>query len=79
MILQCIDIEGFRGIYRLSLTLDDNNGLIGEKVWGKTSLLDALSIAFAPGAKAPAFRQQDFYQPAGDRLHLRFYFREKRA
>lgn len=82
MILEQIDIVGFRGINRLSLTLEDNNVLIGENAWGKTSLLDALSLGFAPQAMAPAFRKQDFFQPAGEkawrRLHIRFYFIEER-
>lgn len=35
---------GFRGINRLSLMLEQNNVLIGENAWGKSSLLDALTL-----------------------------------
>ncbi|PIJ51295.1 ATP-dependent endonuclease [Erwinia sp. OLTSP20] len=82
MILEHIEIMGFRGINRLSLALEDNNVLIGENAWGKTSLLDALSLAFAPHRTQPVFRKQDFFQPPGEKawrqLHIQFYFKEAR-
>ena len=46
MYLRNIDIVGFRGINRLSMTLRPNMVLIGENAWGKSSLLDALSLIF---------------------------------
>ena len=39
MILERVEIVGFRGINRLSLMLEQNNVLIGENAWGKSSLL----------------------------------------
>ncbi|PPS58289.1 hypothetical protein CRX72_12995 [Pantoea sp. BRM17] len=39
MILDHIDISGFRGINQLSLPLTMTNLLIGENAWGKSSLL----------------------------------------
>ena len=44
MILERVEIVGFRGINRLSLMLEQNNVLIGENAWGKSSLLDALTL-----------------------------------
>ena len=41
MKLDRIEIAGFRGIRRLSLSLDELTVLIGENAWGKSSLLDA--------------------------------------
>ncbi len=44
MLLERVEIVGFRGINRLSLQLEQNNVLIGENAWGKSSLLDALTL-----------------------------------
>lgn len=46
MYLRQLDIVGFRGINRLSFTLQPNMVLIGENAWGKSSLLAALSLIF---------------------------------
>lgn len=46
MILERVEIVGFRGINRLSLMLEQNNVLIGENAWGKSSLLDALTCCY---------------------------------
>ena len=43
MILERVEIVGFRGINRLSLMLEQNNVLIGENAWGKFRLVDALT------------------------------------
>jgi putative ATP-dependent endonuclease of OLD family len=81
MILEHIDIQGFRGINRLSLTLTDTNLLIGENAWGKSSLLDALTLLLAPAAQPYQFTQHDFHFPPGDiddrmrQLQLIFRFR----
>ena len=48
MILERVEIVGFRGINRLSLMLEQNNVLIGENAWGKSSLLDALTLLLSP-------------------------------
>jgi len=79
MILEHIDIHGFRGINRLSLPLTDTNLLIGENAWGKSSLLDALTLLLALDAEPYMFTEQDFHFPPGEveaRLHkLQLVFR----
>ena len=54
MLLERVEIVGFRGINRLSLLLEQNNVLIGENAWGKSSLLDALTLLLSPDALSPA-------------------------
>ncbi|MCG8708992.1 ATP-dependent endonuclease [Brenneria sp. 4F2] len=66
MYLESIEILGFRGINRLSLTLDDSTVLIGENAWGKSSLLDALSLLLSPVPPLYRFQVQDFHFPPGD-------------
>ncbi|MCW8329364.1 ATP-dependent endonuclease [Photobacterium sp. SDRW27] len=61
MQLKRIEVSGFRGIKRLSLTFDELTVLIGENAWGKSSLLDALSIALSPDAKFYHFKFSDFH------------------
>ncbi len=107
MFLERIDIVGFRGINRLSLTLTQpaqrgasitgssrqgqgesfptNTVLIGENAWGKSSLLDALTLLLSPEPKLYCFKQEDFYFPAGEEesksqyLHVVFTFCENQA
>ncbi|MGL5759574.1 DUF2813 domain-containing protein [Plesiomonas sp.] len=82
MFLERIEIVGFRGINRLSLLLDENTVLIGENAWGKSSLLDALSLLLAPADTLYRFKASDFYHPPGEEqakerhLHIVFTFRE---
>lgn len=66
MYLERVDIVGFRGINRLSLTLDENTVLIGENAWGKSSLLDALTLLLSPESTLYHFDLQDFHYPMGD-------------
>lgn len=61
MQLKRIEVSGFRGIKRLSLTFDELTVLIGENAWGKSSLLDALSIALSPDAQFYNFKFSDFH------------------
>jgi len=61
MQLEHIEIAGFRGIRRLSLTFDQLTTLIGENTWGKSSLLDALSIALPANNTLYKFTVQDFH------------------
>ena len=81
MILEHIEIHGFRGINRLSLPLTATNLLIGENAWGKSSLLDALTLLLAPAAEPYQFTEHDFHFPPGDvdarmrQLQLIFCFR----
>ena len=82
MLLERVEIVGFRGINRLSLMLEQNNVLIGENAWGKSSLLDALTLLLAPGAELYSFAREDFWFPPGDiqgrerHLHIILTFRE---
>lgn len=82
MILEHIAISGFRGIGQLSLPLEQGNVLIGENTWGKSSLLDALTLLLSPAETLYQFVPSDFHAPpgaTGDRwqhLHVEFTFRE---
>ncbi|SUG78681.1 putative ATP-dependent endonuclease of the OLDfamily YbjD subgroup [Salmonella enterica subsp. enterica] len=60
MILERVEIVGFRGINRLSLMLEQNNVLIGENAWGKSSLLDALTLLLSPELDLYHFVREDF-------------------
>lgn len=78
MFLERIEIVGFRGINRLSLMLDDNTVLLGENAWGKSSLLDAMTLLLAPEQKLYHFETRDFHFPPGDEAakerHLQIIF-----
>lgn len=82
MFLERVEIVGFRGINRLSLTLEQNNVLIGENAWGKSSLLDALTLLLSPETDLYSFVRDDFWFPPGDiqgrehHLHIVLTFRE---
>jgi len=68
MLLERVEIVGFRGINRLSLMLEHNNVLIGENAWGKSSLLDALTLLLSPESDLYHFVREDFWFPPGDLL-----------
>ncbi|WES87904.1 ATP-dependent endonuclease [Dickeya fangzhongdai] len=78
MYLERVEILGFRGINRLSLMLDDNTVLIGENAWGKSSLLDALSLLLTPSPPLYHFDLQDFHFTPGNETsrerHLQVIF-----
>lgn len=82
MHLERVEIVGFRGINRLSLMLEQNNVLIGENAWGKSSLLDALTLLLSPEFELYHFVREDFWFPPGDiqgrehHLHIILTFRE---
>ena len=82
MILERVEIVGFRGINRLSLMLEQNNVLIGENAWGKSSLLDALTLLLSPESDLYHFERDDFWLPTGDingrehHLHIILTFSE---
>lgn len=61
MILDRIEILGFRGIKRLSLSLNEMTTLLGENTWGKSSLLDALCIALPTTNQLYQFELEDFH------------------
>ena len=62
MLLERIEVSGFRGIKRLSLSFEQLTTLIGENTWGKSTLLDALSIALPVSGELHQFTLQDFHQ-----------------
>lgn len=66
MFLERINIVGFRGLNHLSLTLDDNTLLIGENAWGKSSLLDALTLLLSPSQPFYQFELNDFHRIQAD-------------
>lgn len=82
MLLERVEIVGFRGINRLSLMLEQNNVLIGENAWGKSSLLDALTLLLSPEFDLYHFVRDDIWFPPGDiqgrehHLHIILTFRE---
>ena len=83
MPLERLRIEGFRGVRSLDLALDATTALIGENNAGKTSVLDALSLALGtPGGAPPSLRREDFHVPPEPgappvpELSLSFSFRE---
>ncbi|HGK4825492.1 TPA: ATP-dependent endonuclease [Klebsiella pneumoniae] len=82
MLLERVEIVGFRGINRLSLMLEQNNVLIGENAWGKSSLLDALTLLLSPEFDLYHFVRDDFWFPPGyiqgreHHLHIILTFRE---
>ena len=81
MPLRRIEIEGFRGIRRMTLDLAETTALIGENSCGKTSVLDALELALAHRGALPAFGPLDFHLAAGtaapaERISMRFTFAE---
>lgn len=82
MLLERVEIVGFRGINRLSLMLEQNNVLIGENAWGKSSLLDSLTLLLSPEFDLYHFVRDDFWFPPGDiqgrehHLHIILTFRE---
>ncbi|MDH5916586.1 ATP-dependent endonuclease [Vibrio splendidus] len=61
MQLERIEISGFRGIKRMSLAFDELTTLIGENTWGKSSLLDALSVVLPSDGVPYHFEMTDFH------------------
>ncbi len=81
MFLERVEVVGFRGINRLSLHLEQDNVLIGENAWGKSSLLDALTLLLSPRDELYHFVSGDFHFPPGEmqererHLHIILTFR----
>ncbi|GAB2650312.1 ATP-dependent endonuclease [Vibrio panuliri] len=61
MLLERIEIAGFRGIKRLSISFEQLTALIGENTWGKSTLLDALSVSLPPEGEPYQFKMTDFH------------------
>lgn len=82
MYLEQIEIQGFRGINRLSVTLQQTTALIGENTWGKTSLLRALWSLLGQGEVPYQFVAEDFHcsadraHPLCQQIHIILTFRE---
>ncbi|WP_424407968.1 DUF2813 domain-containing protein [Pasteurella sp. PK-2025] len=66
MYLRHLEMVGFRGINRLSIKFRPDMVLIGENMWGKSSLLSALSLIFNPEKHLYQFELGDFHQPQGE-------------
>lgn len=83
MTLRRIEIEGFRGIRRMTLDLDGTTTLIGENSCGKTSVLDALELALGHRSTPFVLGPLDFHLPSGEgavpvaRIVLRFTFEDE--
>jgi putative ATP-dependent endonuclease of the OLD family len=80
-----LQIENFRGIRGLDLTLGDTTVLIGENNTGKTAILDALRFALKDirSRKGCAFDTYDFHLATGEsepsaapKIHIRVTFQE---
>ncbi|AKD37332.1 ATP-dependent endonuclease [Pasteurella multocida subsp. multocida OH4807] len=65
MYLRQLEVVGFRGINRLSIRFKPDMVLIGENMWGKSSLLSALSLVFNPEQDLYQFTTHDFHIPIG--------------
>jgi putative ATP-dependent endonuclease of OLD family len=83
MLLDQIEVVGFRGINRLSINVKSLSAFLGENSWGKSSLFDALSL-FLPGSKKSyKFTGDDFHRPpipdvsCNKLIHLVFTFKEQ--
>ncbi|PKH24302.1 ATP-dependent endonuclease [Enterobacterales bacterium CwR94] len=82
MQLEHVEVTGFRGINQLSLPLEGDNVLIGENAWGKSSLLDALTLLLSPETPDYQFTLHDFHFTPGEQhtrlthLQVVFTFRE---
>lgn len=90
MQLKSLKVRNFRGVRSAQLDFSETTVLIGENNCGKTSLLDALSLALARSDdQPPQFQRRHFYWPGnGDDnghdpprpgIHLELVFTEKRA
>ncbi|WP_022941541.1 DUF2813 domain-containing protein [Psychromonas hadalis] len=83
MLLDHIEIVGFRGINRLSLNVGELSAFLGENSWGKSSLFDALSLFLSGTRKNYKFCKEDFHQPPNPEIsnnkviQLVFTFKEQ--
>ncbi len=68
MQLRRLEIENFRGITKLDLTIGDTTVLIGENNTGKTAVLDALKFALRSikTRRGCAFEEYDFHLPTAN-------------
>lgn len=66
MMLKQIEIRNFRGIAFLSLAFRQISLLTGENAWGKSSLLDALTLMMSPATGPFRLTGSDFFRPQGE-------------
>ncbi|MDO5054426.1 MAG: DUF2813 domain-containing protein [Pasteurella oralis] len=71
MYLRQLEVVGFRGINRLSMYFRPDMVLIGENMWGKSSLLSALSLIFNAEQDLYQFTLNDFHIPVGQSQSVR--------
>ncbi len=65
MQLSALKVKHFRGVRKAELSFSETSLLIGENNCGKTSLLDAISLALSVNASPkPFFERRHFYWPA---------------
>jgi putative ATP-dependent endonuclease of OLD family len=83
MLLEQIEVVGFRGIKRLSIHVQELNAFLGENSWGKSSLFDALTLFLSGTKKAYKFTAEDFHKRSNPQLtthrviNLVFTFKEQ--
>lgn len=83
MLLDHVEVVGFRGINRLSLNVGELSAFMGENSWGKSSFFDALSLFLSGTRKNYKFCHEDFHQPPNPEIsnnkiiHLVFTFKEQ--
>ena len=66
MFLERIEVNGYRGIARLTMNLNNQTVLIGENSWGKSSLLRLLWCVLGNGEVPYEFLEEDFRKDAAD-------------
>ncbi|WP_028868940.1 DUF2813 domain-containing protein [Psychromonas arctica] len=83
MLLEHIEVVGFRGINRLSISMHEMSALLGENSWGKSSLFEALSLFLSGAKKSYRFTLDDFHRPPIsdlpiiNHIYLIFTFKEQ--
>lgn len=83
MLLDHLEVVGFRGINRLSINMHELSALLGENSWGKSSLFEALSLFLSGAKKSYRFTLDDFHRPpiadlpVFNQIYLIFTFKEQ--
>jgi predicted ATP-dependent endonuclease of OLD family len=60
MEILALTIEGFRGIRRADIRLDDHTAIIGANSSGKSTIIDALSLVFGRSRLVRELTEHDF-------------------
>lgn len=61
MKILALKIEGFRGVQRADIKLDDHTVIIGPNSSGKSTIIDALSLVFGRSRLVRELTEHDFY------------------